>query len=198
MMESKHDNAIQSINRALDILEVLATQMDGLGVTAIVSKTELSKSTAHRIAAKLVERCNIEHEAVSGGYRLGLKYIEIASYYINSLELQTEARPFLWELTSQLGLTAHFGTLDAHEVVYVEKHDVFPGIRLYSQIGFRQILYFGLLNIRSIRRNKKKTRGRRFFHTSMRLHDKTICAKGHILCRKNHRHLRVTRLRLGW
>ena len=134
-------NAIHSIGRALDILEVLAAHKDGLGITAIAKMTELSKSTAHRIAATLAERGYVEHDAVSGSYRLGLKYIEIASFYINSLELQTEARPFLYELTSQLGLTAHLGILDAHEVVYVEKLDVFPGIRLYSQIGLRVPAY---------------------------------------------------------
>lgn len=140
-MENKHDNAIQSLNRALDILEVLAMQKDGMGITAIAKSTELSKSTAHRIAATLTERGYVEHESASGNYRLGLKYIEIASYYINSLELQTEARPYLWQLTSQLGLTAHLGILDAHEVVYVEKLDVFPGVRLYSQIGYRVPAY---------------------------------------------------------
>lgn len=139
-MESKSDNTIQSIDRALDMLEVLATQKDGLGISAIAQRTKLSKSTAHRIAASLVERGYVEHDT-SGNYRLGLKYIEIASFYINSLELQTEARPFLRELTSQLGLTAHLGILDAHEVVYVEKLDVFPGVRLYSQIGYRVPAY---------------------------------------------------------
>jgi DNA-binding IclR family transcriptional regulator len=140
-MENKKEDVIQSINRALDILEVLATQKDGLGITAIAGRTDLSKSTTHRIANTLVERGYVEHDTASGGYRLGLKYIEIASYYINSLELQTEARPYLWELTSQLGLTAHLGILDAHEVVYVEKLDVFPGIRLFSQIGYRVPAY---------------------------------------------------------
>ncbi len=140
-MESKNDNTINSICRALDILEVLATQKDGLGITAIARKAGLCKSTAHRIAATLAERGYVEQVATQGNYRLGLKYIEIASYYINSLELQTESRPFLWELTSQLGLTVHLGILDAHEVVYVEKLDVFPAVRLYSQIGYRVPAY---------------------------------------------------------
>ena len=134
-------DSIQSINRALDLLESLATHKDGLGITALAKMAGLSKSTAHRIAGTLVERGYIEHEAASGAYRLGLKYIEIASYYINSLELQTEARPYLRELTSELGLTAHLGILDGHEVVYVEKLDLLPGLRLYSQIGFRVPAY---------------------------------------------------------
>jgi IclR family transcriptional regulator, KDG regulon repressor len=140
-MDTKENQQIQSIDRALNILEVLATQRDGLGITAIAKRTGLSKSTVHRILISLALRGYVEHETTSSNYRLGLKYIEIASYYINSLELQTEARPFLWDLTSELGLTAHLGILDAHEVVYVEKLDVFPGVRLYSQIGYRVPAY---------------------------------------------------------
>ncbi len=60
-MEIKNDYSIQSIFRALDILEVLATQKNGLGITAIAKMTDLSKSTAHRIAATLAERGYVEH-----------------------------------------------------------------------------------------------------------------------------------------
>lgn len=139
-MIDKNDDSIKSIERALDILEVLATKKDGLGITAIARATGLSKSTVHRITATLAERGYVEHES-AGNYRLGLKYIEIASFYINRLELQTESRPYLWEITTQLGLTAHLGILDAYEVIYVEKLDVFPSIRLYSQIGYRVPAY---------------------------------------------------------
>ena len=133
----RKDNSVQSLNRALDMLEALGTHKDGLGITALARATGLSKSTAHRLAATLVERGFVEQTLQGGGYRLGLKYIEIASYYINTLELQTEARPYLREITADLGLTAHLGILDGHEVVYVEKLDILPGIRLYSQIGLR-------------------------------------------------------------
>lgn len=139
-MANKSDEAIQSVERALDILEVLATQKDGIGITAIARSTGLSKSTVHRFTTTLAERGYVEHDP-GGNYKLGLKYIEIASFYINRLELQTEARPYLWEITSELGLTAHLGVLDAFEVVYVEKLDVFPSVRLYSQIGYRVPAY---------------------------------------------------------
>jgi len=140
-MDRKDEGCIQSISRALDLLEILATEREGLGITALAKRTGLSKSTTHRITASLVERGYVEQVAAAGVYRLGLKYIEVASFYINSLELQTEARPLLRELTTQLGLTTHLGILDAHEVIYVEKLDVFPNIRLYSQIGFRVPAY---------------------------------------------------------
>jgi len=140
-MGNKTGNSMQLIERALDILEALATDRNGLGITAIAKRTGLCKSTVHRITAALNERGYVEHNTAVGNYRLGLKFIEVASFFINSLELQTEARPFLREIPSQLGLTAHLGVLDAHEVVYVEKLDIFSGTRLYYQIGFRVPAY---------------------------------------------------------
>jgi len=60
---------------------------------------------------------------------------------LNSLELQTEARPYLWDLTGKLNLTVHLGILDGTDVVYIEKLDVFNTVRIYSQIGFRVPAY---------------------------------------------------------
>ena len=56
----RKDNSVQSLNRALDMLEALGTHKDGLGITALARATGLSKSTAHRLAATLVERGFVE------------------------------------------------------------------------------------------------------------------------------------------
>ena len=63
--------------------------------------------------------------------------MEIVSNHINSLELQTEARPFLNALRAELGLVVNLGILDRHEVVYIEKIDISRNLRLYAQIGMR-------------------------------------------------------------
>lgn len=130
------DNSVQSIDRALDIIEVLADCQDGLGVTEIANRVGLHKSTAHRIISTLASRGYI-NKTEKGTYRLGLKLIEAVSCYINSLELQTEARPYVAQITSKLGLTSHLGVLDGDQVVYIEKMDVFSNVRMYSQIGVR-------------------------------------------------------------
>ena len=43
------ERGVQSIERALDIIEVLAVEESGLGVTEIASRVGLHKSTAYRI-----------------------------------------------------------------------------------------------------------------------------------------------------
>lgn len=130
------DNNVQSIDRALDIIEVLSQENDGLGVTEIASRIGLPKSTAHRIIATMAERGYLSRTD-KGVYKIGLKLIEAVSCYINSLELQTEARPYVAQITAELGLTSHLGVLDGDQVVYIEKMDVFSNVRMYSQIGVR-------------------------------------------------------------
>ena len=112
------DNNVQSIDRALDIIEVLSQENEGLGVTEIAGRIGLPKSTAHRIITTMAGRGYL-NKTDRGTYKIGLKLIEAVSCYINSLELQTEARPYVAQTTSELGLTSHLGVLDGDQVIYI-------------------------------------------------------------------------------
>ena len=128
---------VQSVDRAFALLQQLATARDGLGVSELAVRTGLSKSTVHRLAQTLVDGGYVAQDSGTGHYTVGLRLIELVSVYLNSLELQTEARPFLGELTADLHLTAHLGVLEGTDVLYIERLDVVSGVRLTSQIGFR-------------------------------------------------------------
>lgn len=136
--ESK--SGVQSVERSLDIIEVLATEPEGLGVSRLAEVTGLHKSTVHRLLATLLERGYVAKQQ-DGSYRLGLKLIEAASCFLNGLELQTEARPYISQITRELGLTAHLGILEGDKVVYIEKMDVIANIKMYNQIGLRVPAY---------------------------------------------------------
>lgn len=130
-------NSIQVIDRALDILEILCVEKDGLGVTEIGNRLALHKSTVHRIVSALAERGYIEKDPNRSVYKIGLKLIELSSVYLNNVELKTEARPYLRELAFKYNLAAHIAILDGNDAVYIDKVDTVGDIRLYSQIGRR-------------------------------------------------------------
>ena len=130
-------DAVQVVERVLDILEYLSAERSARGPTDIAAATDLNKTTVYRLLSSLHKRGYVEKNETSGTYRVGVKLVEIASNHINNLELQTEARPYLYEMQSELGLTVHLGILDRHEVVYVEKMDINPNLRRYAQIGVR-------------------------------------------------------------
>ncbi len=128
---------VQTLDRALDILELLATEKNGLGVTEIGTRIGLHKSTVHRLLAALGERGYVEKNTDFGTYQLGLKVVEISSLHLNSIELKTEAAPFLRKLAAESTQPVHLATFVDGEVIYIEKVQTLNTIRMYSQIGKR-------------------------------------------------------------
>lgn len=139
------DKGVQTINRALDIIEILSMEKEGLGVTEIGKKAGLHKSTAHRMLNTLAERGYIDKEPKYGNYRLGMKFVEVSSIYLNKIELKTEAQPYLRKLVETVGQPAHLGILDRFDVIYIEKIEALSSIRLYSKIGSRIPVYCSAL-----------------------------------------------------
>jgi len=131
---------VQSLDRAFDILELLSREQHGLTLTEIGNCLDLHKSTVYRLLQALKQRGYIEKSA-RGNYRLGMEFIELSSWYLNNLELKTEAQPVLRELSSLSGNTAFLATLQESEVVYIDKMETFNSLRKYSIIGQRAPLY---------------------------------------------------------
>lgn len=134
------EDNVRVIERVFDILEVLAKASTPLGLTEVARAAEISKSTAFRLLGTMVDRQYVQKDS-RGGYSIGYQMIETVSCHINSLELLTEAKPFLSMLRGELNLTAHLGILEQAEVVYLEKLDLYPGIRQYTRVGYRSPAY---------------------------------------------------------
>ena len=131
------ETGVQTLDRTLDIIELLAVEPEGIGVSEIGLRLGLHKSTVHRLLNALAVRGYIEKEAKFGMYKLGLKFIEISSHFLNKLELKTEALSYLRKLSETVGQTVHLAILSGSEAIYIEKIDSLSSIRMYSQIGRR-------------------------------------------------------------
>ena len=131
---------IQSLERALDILEMLGNHPGGIQVKDLSQELALNKSTVSRMLHTLGERGYVQKKE-DGSYRLGIKIVELCSLHLNSLQLKTEALPAMEQLRNQTGLIIHLGALDDGEIVYLEKLTSYANIRMYSQIGKRAYLH---------------------------------------------------------
>ncbi len=139
------EQSVQSLDRTLDIIELLATSPQGMGVTEIGLQLQLHKSTVHRLVTALASRGYIEKDQKSGLYKIGLKFVEISSLHLHQLELKTEAAPMMRRLAEMTGQVTHLAILDETDVVYIEKVDVVQSLRLYSHIGRRIPVYCSAL-----------------------------------------------------
>ncbi|MFV2035616.1 MAG: IclR family transcriptional regulator [Halocynthiibacter sp.] len=68
---------IQSVSRALTILEVLAAEREGLTLSELAERAGLNSSTCHHLVATLVARGYLTHLGRSRGYALGQKLHEL-------------------------------------------------------------------------------------------------------------------------
>lgn len=138
------ENGIQVIDRVFDILELLSQKEEGMGVTEIGRSLDLNKTTVHRIVNGILKRGYVE-KTERGQYRLGLNFIALCSHRLNSIELTTEARPYLLGLTQMYGQRSHLAILDGNEAVYLDKVEIERNLRMYSEIGRRVPVYCSAL-----------------------------------------------------
>ena len=115
------ENMVKSVSRALDIIAIIGTKQQGLGVTEIANQMDINKSSVYRILSTLVQYGYVEQNQETDRYKLGYKFLEISSKLLESIDLRTEARPFLKELEEETTEVIHLVVYDQGEVVYIEK-----------------------------------------------------------------------------
>lgn len=127
---------IQSVDRALDILELLA-QHDGLGLSELSRQVGLNKTTVYRFLATLHDRGFVRQSPETSKYSLGWKVVELSGWLLEGAELVAAANVPLKRLSEDTREAVHLGVLDEGEVVYVSKIDSVRPIRIASRIGAR-------------------------------------------------------------
>ena len=137
MSPEKPGAVVQTLERALKIIELLAVHSEGFGVTEIGARVGLHKSTVHRLLNHLLAQGYIEKDEDRALYTLGLKFIELASLRLGQVELKTEAGPYLRKLAAAVDQPVHLAILDGTDAVYIEKIEPRAHLRMYSQIGKR-------------------------------------------------------------
>lgn len=128
---------VQTLERSLDILEVLAQSDEALGVTEIGNRISLHKSTVHRILQTLCYRGYVEKERESERYRLGIKIVELGIRFFNDLEIQKVASSLMAELAKSLDEVVNLVFPDDGEVVYIGKTESSHVVSMQSKVGRR-------------------------------------------------------------
>jgi DNA-binding IclR family transcriptional regulator len=127
----------QTLIRGLDVLEAVASGIDSLSELAAALK--LNRSTAHRLAATLVERRYLTFSPRSG-YGLGSKSLELGYQARVQLNIPQVGRDYLEKLAAQTGDTVHLGVLDGTRALYLDKIPGRRRVEISSRVGELQPL----------------------------------------------------------
>lgn len=126
---------IQSVERALLIMNLFNEQNVELKITEISEKMELHKSTVHSLLKTLESHSYIEQNPENGKYRLGLKLIERGNFVVNTIDIRQVAKSYLVDLSKETGQTVHLGIKNGKEGVYIDKVEGNLAFIRFSQIG---------------------------------------------------------------
>ena len=119
MVDGPRAGGVQSVGRALDILEFLSRSEDEVGVSEIGAGTGLPAGTVHRLLGTLTSRGYIHKNAHTRRYGLGLRSLTMA---ITTRErLAPLALPFLEELMEKSQETANLAILEGNAMMYIEQ-----------------------------------------------------------------------------
>lgn len=118
--ERSGSRPVASVARALDLLDALASEPEGLGVNELARRIGVNASTASRLLATL-ERGRMVQRAPGGGpYRLGLRLVALADGVLARLDVRDLARPRLRALVTGTGETATLSVPGLAEAVTVD------------------------------------------------------------------------------
>lgn len=132
---------IQSLDRALNILDLFDEHTTELKITEISTRIGLHKSTVHSLLKTLQMHGYIDQDEESGKYRLGLKLLEKGQLLLQGMDIRATARKHLTSLSTQTGQTTHLVILDGREGVYIDKVEGDKAAIRYSRIGRRVPLH---------------------------------------------------------
>jgi IclR family transcriptional regulator, acetate operon repressor len=112
---------VQSVARAIRILELVSEHPGQLGVTELGRRVGVHKATAFRLVSTLARGGLVERDPVTGKYRPGFGLIRLATTAVADLDLVRQARPVLERLAEDTQETVNLAVLDGHEVVNIDQ-----------------------------------------------------------------------------
>jgi DNA-binding IclR family transcriptional regulator len=126
--------SVQSVDRALTILEILARDGEA-GVTEIAVSLGVHKSTAFRLLATLESHRLVEQDGERGRYRLGVGNLRLAGATTARLDLVSEARPVCRQLASDTGETVNITVRSETSALYLDQIVGSSAVQSHNWVG---------------------------------------------------------------
>lgn len=135
--EKKDSARIQSVARALQIVDCLSTIEDGMTLATIAQEMDLPKSTVYGLLATLREFDYVYQDNETGYYMLGTRLFELGNQVARNWDIRDIALPIMKKLNKEFGETVHLGAEDNGDMLYIEKIESDSFLNITSGVGLR-------------------------------------------------------------
>ena len=108
----------KSLEKAIDIIELLAKKQGGLSLSELSSCLSYPPSTAHRLLSTLIAR-NYVRKDDDGHYLIGYGILHLQALFQPSVSLERSSRPLLAKLEEETGMTTNLAIRDGLRAVVI-------------------------------------------------------------------------------
>ncbi|MDO8252140.1 MAG: IclR family transcriptional regulator C-terminal domain-containing protein, partial [Rhodoferax sp.] len=140
-MKANMGDGTASLEKAMDILDVLGSSPQGLSQVELSGRLDLPRTTLYRLLATLVARGMVRRDPLRRVYCLGFRCFELARSAYAMPDLAAAAGVELRALRDLTGETSYLATLDGLEALSLERVDGAHSQRSQSAVGQRKPLH---------------------------------------------------------
>lgn len=119
MEKSRGDGAVTSIDKALEVCEVLSGQPRGMSVSDLARSLRQPASTVHRLLSVLKKRGYVRQDEETQRYGLTLKMLDLSFRSLGQSELRLHAYPIMREYVLRTPHRGFIAIPSSGEVTYV-------------------------------------------------------------------------------
>ncbi len=134
-------SALQSLDRALNILEIISEEQE-INLTSISKKVGLNKTTTYRILFALKENGYIK-QLKNKKYTLTFKMFRLGNRAVQNFDFVSVSKRIIIKLASEVEQVIHFVIQDGSQILYLDKYSPSKKKRVMtdSKVGKRAPMY---------------------------------------------------------
>ena len=123
LARSTERHSIQSVDRAVSLLEAIAEAGGECTLTQLSHRTQLNISTCHHLLSTLVARGYVAKVPVRRSYALGARILYLSNACLRQVDLPARAAPFIEKINERTGETVHLAVLQGDAMMKVAKRE---------------------------------------------------------------------------
>ena len=124
-----------SVKKAFEILKLISSNREGLGISEIARDLRIAKSTVHGMTSALEESGAIRRDPETKRYTLGFTLFELGRLAYSKIDLKDIARPFMNELVEKTQASAFLGVLNWDHVTVIDMVEPRTELKITAPIG---------------------------------------------------------------
>ncbi|WP_316238659.1 IclR family transcriptional regulator [Bradyrhizobium sp. SZCCHNR1015] len=131
------DGGVQSVGRALQILEILAEDDEGYRLSDLAIRAGLSTSTVHRLLTTLEKRRFVQFDRMESKWHVGAQSFAVGATFTRRHNFVALAIPYLRRLRDQSRETANLAVVDDESLMVLLRLDSREIMRSLTKVGGR-------------------------------------------------------------